>query len=110
MTRPASDVLSLTLPARGRSRTRLRRPRKPSRDEVWCLFWTAGSVGFAVFDWLNGARLATAVMTVFAASQWRGFQRARRGVRPAIELELNLAFVVVGIAMFALSLARVVLP
>ena len=71
---------------------------------------TAWGVGFAVFDWLNGARVVTAVMTVFAASQWRGFQRARRGVRPAIEPEVNLAYVVVGVVMFALSLAGVVLP
>lgn len=79
MTRPASDVLSLTLPAKGRSRTRWKRPRRPTLWEAWFLVWTVFSICWAVIDLLAGHLIGGGYFAVCAGCWWRGYQRARRG-------------------------------
>ncbi|MHB1950227.1 MAG: hypothetical protein ACYCQK_01980 [Acidiferrobacteraceae bacterium] len=77
MTRAPSDVLSLTLPARSRSRVRVKRPRKPTGEELVALFFTAFCVGLAVVDLVLGDLVNGAWMMYLAAVWWRHYQRAR---------------------------------
>ena len=52
------DAQSLTLPKlTARSRTRVKRPRKPSGAEVWFLTCTVLSAAFTVMGVLNGSWL-----------------------------------------------------
>lgn len=76
MTRPVSDALSLALP-KARGRTRIKRPRKPTFEEIVALFWTVWSVVFGALDLVTGDLVNAAVMAYFAATWWRHYQRAR---------------------------------
>jgi hypothetical protein len=82
MNHPPSDTLSLTLPARGKSRARRRKPRKPTFWEAWFLAWMMIAVCFAVVDFLNSELVMAGWETSVAAIWWRSYHRARRGVLP----------------------------
>lgn len=103
MTRPASDALSLTLP-KARGRTRIRRPRKPTGEEILALFWTVWSVLFGAVDLVAGDLLNAAAMAYFAGTWWRHYQRVR-AVDGAFVRFVPLGGWVVGVAVIAGSLA-----
>lgn len=88
------DAQSLTLPKlTARSRTRVKRPRKPSGAEVWFLTFTVACAVFTVLDVLDGSWLLAGWQLAGVGIYWRAFQRARRGVRPEIEPLVSLSWV-----------------
>jgi hypothetical protein len=84
MTRSSSDTLSLTLPARSKSRARRRKPRKPTFLEAWCLGLMCVSAGFAVLDFVNDLMLYAIWQVSVAAIWWNAFHRLRRGGWPPL--------------------------
>ena len=93
MNRPTSDALSLTLPARCKSRARLRRPRRPTGWEVWFLALTTWSVIFAVADALGGSAIGAVWQASVAGIYWRSYWRARTG-RPPYLQPAALAYII----------------